>query len=291
MANRGLFLIKLGKIKMKIFRDIISSRNNPTVKWAASLADKKGRGEARSFIAEGEKLTIEALRRGLPVTHIFVMEGKEERIIDLLEPFKNEKSYADCQVMCLSESAFLKISTEKAPQGIITVIKYLDFFNYIDIIYKEEFFLHENEKAIILSSVRDPGNIGSVIRSAVAFGVDHIILSSDSADLYNPKTVRSAMGSLFRVKISIVSDLKNAVRRIVENGRRVYSAELSSNAKSLSEVGLKPSDVVIIGNEGHGIDAEISAVSTGSVYIPISKKTESLNASVAAAIFMWEISK
>jgi TrmH family RNA methyltransferase len=199
--------------------------------------------------------------------------------------------YSDVQVVTLSESAFLKISTEKAPQGIITVIKYLDFFNYIDIIYKEEFFLHENEKAIILSSVRDPGNIGSVIRSAVAFGVDHIILSSDSADLYNPKTVRSAMGSLFRVKISIVSDLKNAVRRIVENGRRVYSAELSSNAKSLSEVGLKPSDVVIIGNEGHGIDAEISAVSTGSVYIPISKKTESLNASVAAAIFMWEISK
>jgi TrmH family RNA methyltransferase len=276
---------------MKILKDVITSRNNSLVKWAASLSTKKGRDEEKAFLAEGEKLSFEAIEAGLPITHIFLLENKGDRLLPKIAEALSSDFYSDVQVVTLSESAFLKISTEKAPQGIITVIKYLDFFNYIDIIYKEEFFLHENEKAIILSSVRDPGNIGSVIRSAVAFGVDHIILSSDSADLYNPKTVRSAMGSLFRVKISIVSDLKNAVRRIVENGRRVYSAELSSNAKSLSEVGLKPSDVVIIGNEGHGIDAEISAVSTGSVYIPISKKTESLNASVAAAIFMWEISK
>ena len=121
---------------MKIFRDIISSRNNPTVKWAASLADKKGRSESRSFMAEGEKLTVEALRRGLPVTHIFVMEGKEERIFKLIKPFESIDSYADCQVICLSEGAFSKISTEKAPQGVISVIKYLDFFCNSDIIYK-----------------------------------------------------------------------------------------------------------------------------------------------------------
>ena len=99
------------------------------------------------------------------------------------------------------------------------------------------------------------------------------------------------MGSLFRVKITVVSDLAAAVKAIIENGRRVFSAELSESAKPLNEIGLKASDVVIIGNEGHGIDSHISASSTGSVYIPISKKTESLNASVAAAIFMWEISK
>lgn len=273
---------------MKIFRDIISSRNNPTVKWAASLADKKGRGEARSFIAEGEKLTIEALRRGLPVTHIFVMEGKEERIFDLLEPFKNEKSYADCQVMCLSESAFLKISTEKAPQGVISVIKYLDFFCNSDIIYKEDFFISKGERALSLYSLRDPGNLGAVIRSAVAFGVQHIVLSADSADIYNPKTVRAAMGTMFGVKITFVKDFKSFVIAAKENGRSVYAAELSDGARNVRDIDLKSDDIFIIGNEGHGIPKEISENCTGSVFIPISEGAESLNASVAAAVFMWE---
>ena len=91
---------------MKIFRDIISSRSNPVVKWAASLADKKGRNEARAFIAEGEKLTLEALRRGLPVTHLLVMEDKFEKINAQIRPFINDERYAECQVIVLSEGAF-----------------------------------------------------------------------------------------------------------------------------------------------------------------------------------------
>ena len=273
---------------MKIFRDIISSRNNPTVKWAASLADKKGRADSQSFIAEGEKLTVEALRRGLPVTHIFVMEGKEKRIFDLIKPFLDGESYVDCQVICLSESAFLKISTEKAPQGVISVIKYLDFFCNLDIIYKEDFFIPKGERALSLYSLRDPGNLGAVIRSAVAFGVQHIILSSDSADIYNPKTVRAAMGTMFGVKISTVSDFASFVDAAKANGRSVYAAELSSGAKSVKEIELKNEDIFIIGNEGHGIPGEISSICTGSVYIPIFESAESLNASVAAAVFMWE---
>ena len=273
---------------MKIFRDIISSRNNPTVKWAASLADKKGRGESCSFIAEGEKLTVEALRRGLPVTHIFVMEGKEERILDLLKPFDNVDIYAECQVICLSESAFLKISTEKAPQGVISVIKYLDFFCNSDIIYKEDFFISKGERALSLYSLRDPGNLGAVIRSAVAFGVQHIVLSADSADIYNPKTVRAAMGTMFGVKITFVKDFKSFVIAAKENGRAVYAAELSDGARNVRDIDLKSDDIFIIGNEGHGIPKEISENCTGSVFIPISEGAESLNASVAAAVFMWE---
>ena len=194
-------------------------------------------------------------------------------------------------VYLLSSSAFEKISTEKAPQGIISVIKSLDFFYNIDIIYNEEFFLDENEKALALCSVRDPGNLGAVIRSAVAFGVDHIVLTSDCADVYNPKTVRSAMGSLFRTKITMVKDFQSFITAAKHNGRRVFAAELSDNAMSLGEASLSSGDVVIIGNEGHGIPSEISSLCSGSVYIPISKKTESLNASVAAAIFMWEQNK
>ena len=273
---------------MKIFRDIISSRNNNLVKWAASLQDKKGRGEAGAFIAEGEKLSLEALRRSLPVTHIFVMEGKEERIMELLRPYIDLNLYSECQVITLSESAFSKISTEKAPQGIISVIKHLDFFRKLDIIYKEDFFIPKGERALSLYSLRDPGNLGAVIRSAVAFGVQHIILSADSADIYNPKTVRAAMGTMFGVKITTVSDFASFVTAAKANGRAVYAAELRDGAKSVKEIDLSSDDIFIIGNEGHGVPTEISDLCTASVYIPISEGAESLNASVAAAVFMWE---
>ena len=273
---------------MKIFRDIISSRSNPTVKWAASLADKKGRSESGAFIAEGEKLTLEALRRGLPVTHIFIMEDRYERVMSLLSPFIELSSYSDCQVICLSEGAFSKISTEKAPQGVISVIKYLDFFRNMDIIYKEDFFISKGERVLSLYSLRDPGNLGAVIRSSVAFGVSHIVLSADSADIYNPKTVRAAMGTMFGVKITVVKDFESFVRAAKECGRAVYAAELSDGARSVKEIDLTAEDIFIIGNEGHGIPKEISSACTGSVYIPISEGVESLNASVAASVFMWE---
>ncbi len=272
---------------MKILRDIISSRTNPTVKWAASLADKKGRTESRAFIAEGEKLSFEALRRHLPVTHIFVREDRLEQLLPRIREY-DDSSYADCQVICLSEGAFSKISTEKAPQGIISVIKYLDFFCNMDIIYKEDFFIPSGERALSLYSLRDPGNLGAVIRSAVAFGVQHIVLSADSADIYNPKTVRAAMGTMFGVKISIVSDFESFVTAAKESGRRIFTAELRDGAKSIKDIGLTGDDIFVIGNEGHGIPTEISSACTGSVYIPISEGAESLNASVAAAVFMWE---
>ena len=111
------------------------------------------------------------------------------------------------------------------------------------------------------------------------------------ADIYNPKTVRSAMGSIFRVKATRVKSLAELIPAIRDAGRRVFSAELSDNAISLNDAGLSSSDCVIIGNEGHGIPENISSLCDASVYIPISKKTESLNAAVAAAIFMWEIIK
>ena len=276
---------------MKFANEIITSRNNPIVKWAASLSSKKGRDASKSFIAEGEKLSLEAMEAHLPISHVFIAESKKDTIIQKISSYISDTYYESTEAVILSDSAFQKISTEISPQGIITVIKYLDFFRDIDIIYKEEFILNPGERIIILSSLRDPGNLGAVIRSAAAFGVEHIILTSDSADLYNPKTVRSAMGSLFRIKATVVKDMVSFVELLKRNGRRVFAAELSLNARELSQIGLLSTDAVIIGNEGHGISKELSASCTGSVYIPISKKTESLNAAVAAAIFMWEQSK
>ncbi len=269
----------------------ITSRSNPIIKWAFSLQDKKHRDSEKTFIVEGEKLSYEALSNGLPVTHIFVAESKSEKIFSKLNKILEAGSDKNVSIFLLSDSAFEKISTEKAPQGIISAIKYLDFFFNIDIIYKKDFLFSSNERVMILSSLRDPGNLGSVIRSAVAFGIDMIMLSGDCADIYNPKTIRSSMGSLFKIKIAVTSDLVSAVKELQNQGRRVFSAELRDNAVSLSSVDIKKTDVVVIGNEGHGIDTAISEACDKSVYIPISQNTESLNAAVAAAVFMWEQNK
>ena len=272
-------------------KDIISSRNNEIVKWAASLTEKKGRNKENAFICEGEKLAMEAIFAKAPITHIFLSLDKYDALMPTLRKSLDTDNYKNTCIYVLSEGAFEKISTEKSPQGIICVIKHLDFFRNMDIIYKEEFFLRDGERALALCSLRDPGNLGSVIRSAVAFGVVHIVLTADCADIYNPKTVRSAMGSLFKIKVTIIRDFNSFICSARAVGRRIYAAELSSSAVSLSSLDVSSSDVFIIGNEGHGIPADISALCDRSVYIPISQKTESLNASVAAAIFMWEQNK
>ncbi len=269
-------------------KEILTSRQNPTVKWVSSLAQGKYRKSERCFLAEGKKLTMEALSSGLPVSHVIVAESAKTNFMTDFSAFLNDEKHENAQLLTVSDDVFSKISTENAPQGILCVIKYLDFFRDLDIIYREDTVFSYNNRILALESVRDPGNLGSVIRSAVAFGVDHIILSADCADIYHPKTVRSAMGSLFRVKVTVVRDFSSFVKAGIAVGRKVYSAELDRDALPLTHGLLTSTDVVIIGNEGHGVSKETSALCSSKVFIPISLKTESLNAAVAAAVFMWE---
>lgn len=273
---------------MREDNEILTSRQNPTVRYAASLTEKKGREAARAFLAEGEKLTLDALAAGLPVTHIFAMASRRDRLKERIFPAAAGEKYRDTRWIWLSDEAFSKISTEKAPQGVVSVIKYLDFFRKMDIIYKEDFFLSQKERAIALHEVRDPSNLGAVIRSAAAFGIDTVVLSADCADIYSPKTVRAAMGSLFRVRVVSVGDFSSFVRAARAIGRRVLSAELSDTALPLDRAGLSSDDIVVIGNEGHGVPREISALCDAGLYIPITEKAESLNASVAASVILWE---
>ena len=273
---------------MKFQADVISSRQNPFVVFAASLSDKKRRDEAGLFIAEGEKLTEEALRAGLPIEYIVIAEGRKNRAEEILAPYKGNPTFSNTAVILVKDGVFEKISTEKSPQGIISFIKHLDFFESCNIIIDVDFFQKSSERMLLLAGVRDPGNLGAIIRSAVAFGVDRILLTDDTVDLYNPKTVRSAMGSLFHIRTLRVKDTVSLIRALQHSGRRVLAAELRDGALPISEVKPTATDVVVIGNEGHGIDEKISSVCDSSVYLPISEHAESLNAAVAAAIFMWE---
>ncbi len=273
---------------MKFATETLTSRQNPTVKWAASLTEGKYRRRERAFLAEGEKLTYEALSAGLPVTHIFAVPERVRWLTGEILPCLSQVHLPQATVIPVSEEVFSRISTENSPQGIVCVIKYLDFFREMDIIYKEDFIFSPGKRLLALESVRDPGNLGAVIRSAVALGTDGIVLSADCADVYHPRTVRAAMGSLFRSGITTVKDFSSFIRAAQGAGRRVLSAELNPRAEVLGAHPLAASDIVIIGNEGHGVSAGVSALCDRAVYIPITDKAESLNAAVAAAIFMWE---
>lgn len=274
---------------MKLIQDVITSRKNPLVMLASSLSDKKTREEKGLFIAEGIKLFREAVAAEAPIVYALMSEsfaavGRDEILSAL-----SAGCFSDTSVAVLSDGCFDKISTEKSPEGIILVIKHLDISKKI---YKiDDVDFGSIGRTVILSSIRDPGNLGTILRSAGAFATSCVILSEDCADLYNPRTVRAAMGAVFRVPTVRVSSLGDTVSALRAAGRRVLAAELREHAVSLTEIGLCGTDVFVIGNEGHGIPEEISSACDESVYIPIAPQAESLNAAIAASVLLWEQSK
>ncbi len=266
----------------------ISSRNNPTVQRYSKLSDKKYRESEKLFLIEGAKLFEEAVSAGVDFEAVLLLEGsKNQKINNVCERMKAKSKYENANIFALSESAFMKISTEKSPDGVICVAKHLDNLRFYNKIEKNDAEGYSCEKVLFLCSLRDPGNVGTIIRSAVAFGFDRVVFSADSADVYNSRTVRAAMGALFKIKIDFVSDFSSAITSALEQGKRVFCAELRAGAKSVDDIDITTNDCFVIGNEGHGIPTEISGLCTGSVYIPIAENSESLNAAIAASILMF----
>lgn len=142
---------------------------------------------------------------------------------------------------------------------------------------------------MLCESLRDPGNVGTVIRTAYAFGIDLLILSGDCADLYNAKTLRGSMGTLFSQRILRTDDLADTITLLQSKGRRVYAAALDENALQLGSFAFDKRDCAVIGNEGHGLSPRVLQVCSEKVYIPMAGDAESLNASVAASVLMWEM--
>ncbi len=261
--------------------EYIRSRSNPRVVSLSKLTDKKYRDENKIFMAEGVKLTEEALRFADVESVVFSVSAAEKNPkAEYLVSLAVEKG---ARVILFSDAAFEKISTEKAPQGVIAVVKYLE-----DKHISRDFSSWQNGKRLLmLDEIRDPGNLGTIMRSAEALGIDGVILSG-CADIYGNKTVRSAMGTLFRLPLYITSDGGECVDVMKENGRRVLAAALGEHTLTLGEYETESSDCPIIGNEGHGISQTILDKCTACVRIPMAGETESLNASAAASCIMWE---
>lgn len=246
---------------------IITSKDNETIKSIKKLKEKKYRTE--SFIVEGIKMVKEALE-----------QAEVEKVI-VSETFSNSDDFKslNCdgqQLIIASDKVFEDLTDVVTPQGIIAVVKKS---SNLEIDYSDEFVL-------ALDGIQDPGNLGTIIRTADSANIKTILVSKDTVDAYSPKVVRSTMGGIFRTKVIEVEDLAQSLIEYKNNGFKVLTTELSAE-KSIYDIDYQKS-VVVIGNEANGVTEEVSKVATEKVIIPMLGKTESLNAAVATSIMIYE---
>ncbi len=291
---------------MPIFHqgEVITSRQNRRIVELCKLDDRRARDRAGLFRFDGVKLLAEAQSRGVALDAVYLRAGTEERVAERLVSLGGSLEALDCPIFALEDGLFEKISQENAPDGVISVAKYLDKCHKMIKIYNRD----GNRPTagcpiLLLESVRDPLNVGAIIRSAAALGVSELILSADCADIYHPRTVRAAMGPLFSLPITRVEDMAASVTALREAGHTVLAAALDDTALSLGSPELsalldregstadrdRPAPCAVIGNEGHGLSPAVIEACDHSVYIPMQAGTESLNAGVAAALIMWEL--
>lgn len=261
--------------------DKITGRQNPLVTRLSKLSDKKHRDIEGLFRIDGVKLFSEAVTSGVKTEYIFVSSSRRGRITDEL---CHELSAASGKIIEVSDEVLAKLTDESAPQGIVAFAKKFD---------TAELSMPETDtfRAVYLSSVRDPGNLGTMLRSALAFGVDRVFVSCDCADIYSPKTVRASMGAVFKQSISLVKDDAELAGCLTGAGCSLYAAALRRDAMRLGAFAMPEKVCFAIGNEGHGLSDEFIDMCSGTVFIPMTDGCESLNAAMAASVVMWEMQR
>lgn len=259
--------------------ETISSRNNKLIIECTKLKNKKYRDRSGLFFFEGAKLLGEAVKCGISIKYLFCADDFSD-IPSELSP--------DVQVYRVTDTVYEKLTEEKAPQGVFCVAR------YIDKLHKRENLSPLSDQTIgdknyfLAESVRDPGNLGTIIRTASAMGIDTLIVSGDCADIYNSKTVRAAMGAVFRQKTVYTDDMPTAVKKLKEHDICVCAATLDENAVSISDLQIGQKVCFAVGNEGHGLSQSLIDACDKSVIIPMNGDCESLNVAAATAILMWQ---
>lgn len=246
----------------------ITSRKNPNIAHIRMLArDSDYRTQSGEFVGDGYKLLQDAVYAGAEVSCVLWKEGGTE-------PFE----VPGAESFICPDDLFTYTSPMANSPGPIFTVK-----------MKQEDCSAPADNAIILENVQDPGNVGTVIRTANAFGTDAVILCGECADLYNPKTVRATMGAIFRQRV-LRMDIRAAKTFAENNSLPLLGALLSERAESIENVSLSHA-AVAVGSEGRGLSIEATALCDGEIIIPMEAGTESLNAAVAASVIMWEMRK
>lgn len=256
----------------------ITSRNNEKIKNAAKLcADSSYRKKTGLFFLEGLRLCCDAAENGICPEEVFVTESAMEKYSSQLEALLS--SGKECYV--ITDEIAMKLSDTKNTQGVFCVCKTLDkFFNIDKINYNGIYIAMEN--------VQTPGNLGAAARTAEALGLDGMIISG-GCDVYNPKALRAAMGSLLRLDVFSVNDLPGFIKQCNENGMNTYAAVPDAGALPVTDMDKSKGIICIVGNEGNGISEEAIASCKSKITIPMKGRAESLNAAAAACMIMWEM--
>lgn len=249
------------------------------IQFIKSLQQKKFRAEHNCFVAEGSKLVEELLQNQLPLKELYATSNWAENHKELLKSFSG-------LVNILTPAEFERISALKTPGNVLAVFRVQNFRFDPNTV--------QNEFILMLDGISDPGNLGTIIRTADWFGIKHVICSPETVDLYNPKTVQATMGSIARVLVHY-NDLATLLEKLPASVP-VFGAML--DGKPLTGLTAVKNGIILIGNESHGISKTLLHFVSDPVVIPSvvpdgagTKRPESLNAAVASAILCYELSK
>ena len=247
--------------------ELITSAKNPKILAWKSLQEKKGRDAQDAFLVEGTKMVRESFSSGFDVLALLI---REDYTLSFSVPEQTP-------VWHLSSGAFSAVSETRTPQGIAAVLS-------------RKLNPLSGKRFIALDAVQDPGNVGTIIRTADAAGFDGVILGKECADIFSPKVLRSTMGSIFRMGFSMPDDLASFLRDLRTRGFSILSSQLDGDLFYERE-NVSDSFVLVIGNEGNGISEDVKREATHRLRLPMRGGAESLNAAVAAGIMMYELTK
>lgn len=254
---------------------IITSKDNEIIKDIKKLKEKKYRDENNVYIIEGIKMIEEAIKENSKIKKIVICEDSMEKA-NSNQKLLYEIAKYDC--IYVSKNVFSVLTDVKTPQGMLAVIEKNNKDN--------ERIDYNQDIILILDGIQDPGNLGTILRTADSIGLKQIIVTKDTADAYNNKVVRSTMGAILRIKVIEVNDLKDKLKEIKKNKFKIVVTSLDTE-NSIYDINYNKK-AIIIGNEANGVNKEIQELADYKVKIPMIGKTESLNASVATGIVLYE---
>ena len=259
--------------------ELITSKDNKRIKTIKKLISSASfRREEHLFTAEGLRLCDDALKSGVDVNSAYFSEDFAQKHPDFVE--RTKSVIPSC--FLLKNSIFSVLCDTKTPQGVLFVIKTLDKTPDFD-------KMNKNGKVVALDNIQDPSNLGTILRTAEAVGIDGIVLSDDCCDIYSPKVARGSMGAVFRIPFTVESSIKDFIS--AHKDITSYASVVSGDAEKITDVKFSDSSLLVIGNEGNGVKASTIEACDKKITIPMNGRAESLNASAAAAILIWEMVK
>lgn len=258
--------------------NMITSLSNAKIKNVISLLSKsKQRKQQNVFVVEGIRMAVEAPKDKLREIYVSESFWKRKDNQEALANFPREI------MEVVSDDVFRKMSDTVTPQGVLCVVERMEYA-LLDLLEQKG---AKEGVYLVLEDIQDPGNLGTMLRTGEGAGIAGVMMSRGCVDIYNPKTIRSTMGSVYRMPFCYVDDMEKLMQVLHTHGIHTYAAHLEG-AKSYDKVKFQGGTAFLIGNEGNGLSAELTALSETKIRIPMEGQVESLNAAISASILMYE---